>query len=93
MKGLGDIQIGRPLGRQGEGAGLNGFLLVASQPCEAVGEGVGDAEFYLVANEDFAVALRWITTEPIQHAERSEQLALSVRLSPSQDRVRTMAIP
>ena len=31
---------------QVEGRGLDGLLLVAGQPGEAVGEGVGDAEFH-----------------------------------------------
>ena len=47
--------------------------------------GANDAEVHLVIGGDFAVAVRSITAEPPRPAERSEPLALCVRLSPSHD--------
>lgn len=45
-----------------EGGSLNGLLLVAGQAREAVGEGVGDAEFHKYSNPGALVAINALTT-------------------------------
>ena len=76
---------------QVEGGRLGGLLLVAAQAGETVCEGVCDAEVHLSTWERFAVARLLTTAEALRPTERFGQPVLFVWLSPSPDRIATMA--